>query len=88
MAPGLPHWPLAVGPGSPAGVHSYGEDLPDMLVAYIVAKTNEWAAKWDRVRSEIHTAADLEKRNRFVRERIREMLGGFPERNPLNPVVT
>jgi cephalosporin-C deacetylase-like acetyl esterase len=88
LAPGLLRWPLAFGQGSAAAVHSYSEDLPDMLVSYITSKTNAWAAKWDQVRSEIHTAADLEKRNQFVREKIREMLGGFPERNPLGPIVT
>ena len=88
LTPGLLHLPLAFGQGSSAEVQSYSKDLPDMLVSYIATKTNEWAAKWDQVRTEIQTAADMEKRNRFVREKIREMLGGFPERNPLNPVVT
>ena len=80
--------PLAAGQANASHVHSYSEDYPDMLVAYIESRTNALAANWDKVRSEIHTSADLENRNRFVREKIREMLGGFPERNPLSPVVT
>lgn len=80
--------PLAAGQANESRVHSYSDDYPDMLVAYIESKSNALAAKWDKVRSEIHTAADLENRNRFVREKIREMLCGFPERNPLGPVVT
>lgn len=88
LTPALLRARWALRQDSPAAVHSYAEDFPDMLVAYIESRTNELAAKWDQVRSEIHTAADLENRNRFVREKIREMLGGFPERNPLSPVVT
>ena len=88
LSAGLLRWKRLAGRDLSAGVHSYSEDLPDMLVSYISKKTNQWAAKWDRVRSEIHNAADLERRNRFVRGKIREMLGGFPERNPLSPVVT
>src|SRR5579863_9816337 len=88
LTPALLRARLAFGQESPAAVRSYAEDFPVMLVAYIESKTNELAAKWDQVRSEIHTAADLQNRNRFVREKIREMLGGFPERNPLNSVVT
>ncbi|HTS69290.1 MAG TPA: acetylxylan esterase, partial [Terriglobia bacterium] len=85
---GLPGPVLSFGQEPKAAVPSYSAELPDMLVSYISNKANAWAAKWDQVRSEIHTAADLEKRNAFVREKIREMLGGFPERNPLNAVVT
>jgi len=88
FASGLRRRPLAFGQGAAAAAHSYSNEFPDMLVSYIAGKTNAWAAKWDQVRSEIHTAADLEKRNHLVREKIREMLGGFPERNPLNPIVT
>jgi cephalosporin-C deacetylase-like acetyl esterase len=79
---------LPMASGQESKLHSYSEDYPDMLVSYICAKANALAAKWDQVRSEIRTAADLENRNRFVREKIREMLGGFPERNPLGPIVT
>ncbi len=88
LASGLLRAPLAFGQETAAGAHSYDEELPDMLVSYICDKANKLAAKWDQVRSQIHTAADMQQRNRFVREKLREMLGGFPERNPLNPVVT
>lgn len=62
--------------------------MPDMLVSSIAKGTNSLAAEWDEVRSRIKTAAELEDRNRFVREKITAMLGGFPRRNPLNPVVS
>jgi cephalosporin-C deacetylase-like acetyl esterase len=68
-------------------VHSYGEELPDMLLSYIEKKTNLLAAQWDQVRSRIRTSRDLQDRNRFVREKITAMLGGFPERSPLSPVI-
>ena len=67
---------------------SYGEEYPDMLLSYLARRTNAFAAQWDKVRSKIRSAADLEARNRFVREKMVEMLGGLPERTPLNPMVT
>ncbi len=47
---------------------SYAEELPDMFVSYLANKTNAISAQWDGERSKIRTAADLEARNRFVRE--------------------
>lgn len=74
--------------GAQAGaVRSYGEELPDMLLSYIARKTNALAEHWDEVRSKIRTPAELEDRNRFVREKITAMLGGLPDRNPLDPVI-
>lgn len=71
----------------PDSLHSYSQEFPDMLLSYLAKKTDSLAAGWDRVRSTIKTAAELKDRNRFVREKIIAMLGGFPERNPLNPIV-
>jgi cephalosporin-C deacetylase-like acetyl esterase len=59
-----------------------------MLLSHLAKKANALAAEWDQVRSKIRTGADLEARNRFVREKMIEMLGGLPERTPLNPIVT
>src|SRR5690349_7364242 len=70
-----------------AAIRSYGEEMPDMLLSYIARNTNSLAAKWDQVRSRIRTAPEVDERNRFVREKITQMLGGFPQRNPLSPVV-
>ena len=67
---------------------SYAGEYPDMLVRYLAEKTNALAAKWDEERTRIRTAADVEARNRFVREKVREMMHGLPERTPLDPVVT
>jgi cephalosporin-C deacetylase-like acetyl esterase len=66
---------------------SYGEDFPDMLPALLAKQLNALDAKWDAERAKIHTAADVEERNRFVREAVRKMTHGTPERNPLNAVV-
>src|SRR5439155_1390573 len=71
----------------PGPVHSYRQELPDMLLSFVAKKTNSLAAEWDQVRSRIQTASEMEERNRFVREKITAMLGGFPPRNPLSPVV-
>jgi cephalosporin-C deacetylase-like acetyl esterase len=68
-------------------VRGYGEDMPDMLLAYLQNKTNALAAEWDRKRAQIRTPAALEERNRFVRARCTEMIHGLPERTPLNAVI-
>lgn len=58
-----------------------------MLLAYLSKQLNALAAKWDAERAKIATAADVEARNRFVRDAVRKMIHGLPERNALNPVV-
>jgi cephalosporin-C deacetylase-like acetyl esterase len=66
---------------------AYSEQNPDMLLAYLSKEMNALAAKWDRERDKIRTAADMQARNRFVREKFRQMLHGFPERSALNASV-
>lgn len=83
MAPAL--WPALA---RAQGDASYAGEYPDMLVRYLAAKTNALASKWDVERARIRTAADVEVRNRFVREKAHEMMHGLPERTPLDPVVT
>lgn len=73
------------GRGQAAG--SYLESRPDMLVQYLSSRLNVLAAQWDGERARIRTAGDLERRSRFVREKVLDMLGGLPERGPLDPVV-
>ena len=68
--------------------HSYAEQFPDMLVSYLAKRLNALAAKWDSVRDKIRSAEDAETRNRDVRKKFLEMIGGLPERTPMNPVVT
>jgi cephalosporin-C deacetylase-like acetyl esterase len=70
-----------------ATARSYLADAPDMLLAHLTGKLNALAARWDQARERVKTAAETTARNRFVREKVREMLGAFPERNPLAPVV-
>lgn len=66
---------------------SYLDQSPDMLFTYLNGKLGALASKWDKVRMGITTPAQINQRNRFVREKTREMLGGYPERTPLSPVV-
>jgi cephalosporin-C deacetylase-like acetyl esterase len=73
--------------GFAAGDPSYFRDFPDMLLSHLTGKLNSLATHWDRQRDAIRTAADLEARNRFVREKFREMIHGYPDRNALAPVV-
>jgi cephalosporin-C deacetylase-like acetyl esterase len=70
-------------PSLGARPNSYATELPDMLLAFLGGKLNVLAETWDREREKIRTPADLERRNRFVREKVREMVHGFPERAPL-----
>ena len=70
-------------PRQAAASPSYADELPNMLLTFVSGELNALAEKWDREREGIRTAADVERRNRFVREKFREMVHGFPERTPL-----
>src|SRR5260370_20735746 len=61
----------------------YDRLLPDMLASHLVGGLNQLAAEWDQKRAEIKTAAGLQARNQFVRQKVVEMVGGFPAKNPL-----
>src|SRR5436190_317929 len=73
--------------GEMFGGPAHLDGMPDMLLAFLSRRLNALAEKWDRERAKIRTADDIQARNRFVREKFREMVHGFPERNPLNAVV-
>jgi cephalosporin-C deacetylase-like acetyl esterase len=62
---------------------SYATEYPDMLLAHVASRLNALAAAWDRERDRIHTAADVEERNRYVRAKFKEMIHGLPDRTPL-----
>lgn len=68
--------------------HSYSEQYPDMLVSYLTERLNALAENWDEVRAKIRSAADAEARAQYIRQTALELIGGLPERTPLNPVVT
>src|SRR5438093_5615796 len=68
-------------------VRPYSAEMPDSLLTYLAQKTNALAAEWNRKRDKIHTPAELEKRNGFVRSKCIEMIHGLPERTPLHPVI-
>lgn len=70
-----------------ASDRSYEEEMPDMLISYLAKKLNSLAVAWDQKRALLQTTADLEARNAFVREKVVQMLRGFPAKNPLGPVV-
>lgn len=71
-----------------AAEQSYNTAYPDMLVAHVVSKLNALAETWDVERGRIHTVRQIEKRNRYVREKFLEMIHGYPERTPLSARVT
>jgi cephalosporin-C deacetylase-like acetyl esterase len=70
-----------------ATAEPYENSLPDMLASYFAKEVNALAAEWDRKREMLRTAPDIETRNRFVRQKFIEMIGGFPERTPLSPKI-
>jgi cephalosporin-C deacetylase-like acetyl esterase len=79
---------LAIPPRALAArAETYDRAMPDMLASYFAKELNRLAADWDQKRQAIRTAAALEKRNLFVRQKFAEMIGGFPERTPLGPKV-
>lgn len=67
---------------------SYSGLMPDMLLAHLVGQLNDQATKWERERARLTTPAQIEARNRTVRELMWKMLHGQPDKNPLVPVVT
>jgi cephalosporin-C deacetylase-like acetyl esterase len=73
-------------PASESG-RSYGEEMPDMLISYLTTNLNKLASTWDRSRAQVRTAADVETRNSFVREKLLLMLRGFPPKTPLRAVT-
>jgi cephalosporin-C deacetylase-like acetyl esterase len=70
-----------------ATAEPYDRTMPDMLASYFAKEINRLAAEWDQKRAKIRTAAELEARNRFIRQKFAEMIGGFPERTPLEPKI-
>jgi cephalosporin-C deacetylase-like acetyl esterase len=66
---------------------SYAEELPNMLESYLAGKLNRLAASWDERRALLRTAADVQERNRVVREKVLSMLGEFPPKEALKPVT-
>ena len=70
-----------------AGEKSYSGGMPDMVLAHLSEKLNALAAKWDKEREAIKTPAQMEARRRFVWEKMRGMVHGFPQRVPLKPVM-
>ena len=62
---------------------SYADEMPDMLISYLAKKQNDLAAAWDQKRALLKTAADVEARNAFVREKTVQMLQRLsPEKSP------
>ncbi len=66
---------------------SYAHDYPDMLFSWLAQRLNALADEWDSKREVLNTPADIEARNRFVREKFLGMIHGFPQRSPLNARV-
>ena len=58
-----------------------------MLLSHLGRGLEELDAHWDRERAKIQTPESLEARNAFVCEKFEEMIGGYPERTPLDPVI-
>jgi cephalosporin-C deacetylase-like acetyl esterase len=57
-------------------------DLPDMLLNYFAHRLEEEAARWDRVRAGIRGPGQVLARNRFVREKLRQLSGPYPASDP------
>ena len=58
-----------------------------MLLKYLAGKLNALSDRWDRERERIVTSTQIEARNRFVREKFLEMIGGLPEKNSMTPIT-
>jgi cephalosporin-C deacetylase-like acetyl esterase len=70
-----------------ARASSYLANSPDMLASYLNARLTALAARWDKVRDSLQTPAQVTERIHFIRDKARQMMGPFPERTALSPVV-
>ena len=83
----IPFPKFVAGQPNASPARTYGEEMPDMLVSFLSKDMNALASKWDRQREKISTPSQIEERNRFVRAKFAEMIHGYPEKTPLNPVT-
>ncbi|HUQ93400.1 MAG TPA: hypothetical protein VM120_17085 [Bryobacteraceae bacterium] len=63
--------------------NSYAHEMPDMLVGWMSDRLKTLAKRWDAERESLAKPAQIEARNRFVRQKLGEMIHGMPERTPL-----
>src|SRR5215472_6533692 len=78
---------IALPPAAQSAVSGDGEQNSDMLLAHVAAKINALAAHWGQERARIHSASDVEVRNRYVREKFMQMTHRYPQRTPLTASV-
>jgi cephalosporin-C deacetylase-like acetyl esterase len=65
-----------------------GAQEPSSVDRYLTAiARSDWTRRDARIAA-IRTPVEVERRQAFVRSKIIELLGGFPERTPLNPRIT
>lgn len=76
-----------LGSALPAVAAGDAAESPDMLVSSLSKGLNDLSAQWDGKRQQIKTPEGLNERNTFVRRKFIEMIGGLPEKTPLNPAV-
>src|SRR6185437_11477231 len=55
---------------------------------YLTAEMNEARSRRLAALAEIHSAAQMQERAVMIRSKLWELIGGLPERTPLNPRVT
>jgi cephalosporin-C deacetylase-like acetyl esterase len=61
---------------------------PSIADRYLTAIARQTWTSRDATIASIRTPAEVEQRQQFVRAKLVELLGGFPERNPLNARIT
>jgi len=62
--------------------------LGDMLDRYLTEiAERQWKERADRV-ARLRTPAEVAERQAYIRAKVTESLGGFPEKTPLNPRIT
>ena len=68
------------------GLSDYTE-IREMLPRYLRAKADTLLDERQRQVAQLSTEGDVAERRGYIRRRMREALGGLPERTPLNPRV-
>jgi cephalosporin-C deacetylase-like acetyl esterase len=62
--------------------------LGDMVNAALSERARGLFAERDRIVAAVESSASVEERQRYLRDRVLEALGGFPDRTPLNARIT
>jgi len=64
------------------------QETGNMLFGYLTEQAEKYFQKEEREKSKIKSLKDWEKRKKYLLLLLQKMIGPFPKKTPLNPVIT